>query len=251
MAEAAAAPRSPTARSPSRRRRPPPAPAPRAARQAEAGGEAFVTISPAAADYIRASAAEQGRPEGVRLRILAGGCSGLEYKLDLLEPGETAGAGDREVVSNGVTMLMDLKSAIHVTGSVIDYEDGPAAPRLPHQQPERHLHLLLRGQLRRLSGAGGLRLGRRGRQPVGRRGRRVQLGGVVHQDRTDRRRRRGRGGRGLGEGARDVRAALPGDEVGVRVDAVAAAGVGLEVQVRRRRDGLAGVADEARSPGRR
>ena len=51
-----------------------------------------MTISPAAADYIRASAAEQGRPEGVRLRILAGGCSGLEYKLDLLEPGESAPA---------------------------------------------------------------------------------------------------------------------------------------------------------------
>ncbi len=96
----------------------------RAARQAEAGGEAFVTISPAAAGYIRTAAAEQGRPEGVRLRILAGGCSGLEYKLDLLEAGETAASGDREVVSNGVTMLMDLKSAIHVTGSVIDYEDG-------------------------------------------------------------------------------------------------------------------------------
>jgi len=96
----------------------------KAARQAEEGGQAFVTISPAAADYIRAAAAEQSRPEGVRLRILAGGCSGLEYKLDLLEPGESAGAGDREVVSNGVTMLMDLKSAIHVTGSVIDYEQG-------------------------------------------------------------------------------------------------------------------------------
>jgi iron-sulfur cluster assembly protein len=96
----------------------------RAARQAEAGGEAFVTISPAAADYIRASARAAGRPEGVRLRILAGGCSGLEYKLDLLESGETAAPGDREVTSNGVTMLMDLKSAIHVTGSVIDYESG-------------------------------------------------------------------------------------------------------------------------------
>jgi iron-sulfur cluster assembly protein len=96
----------------------------KAARQAEEGGQAFVTISPAAADYIRAAAAEQGRPEGVRLRILAGGCSGLEYKLDLLEPGESASGGDREVVSNGVTMLMDLKSAIHVTGSVIDYEQG-------------------------------------------------------------------------------------------------------------------------------
>ena len=60
----------------------------------------------------------------MRLRILAGGCSGLEYKLDLLEPGEAAGPADRAVESNGVTMLMDLKSAIHVTGSVIDYEDG-------------------------------------------------------------------------------------------------------------------------------
>jgi iron-sulfur cluster assembly protein len=96
----------------------------KAARQAEQGGQAFVTISPAAADYIRDAAAQQGRPEGVRLRILAGGCSGLEYKLDLLAPGETAGAADRSVESNGVTMLMDLKSAIHVTGSVIDYENG-------------------------------------------------------------------------------------------------------------------------------
>jgi iron-sulfur cluster assembly protein len=96
----------------------------RAARQAEQAGEAFVTISPAAADYIRQAAREQGRPEGVRLRILAGGCSGLEYKLDLLQAGETAGPADREVTSNGVTMLMDLKSAIHVTGSTIDYEQG-------------------------------------------------------------------------------------------------------------------------------
>ncbi|MGD9697245.1 MAG: HesB/IscA family protein [Thermoleophilia bacterium] len=93
-------------------------------KRAEQSGEAFVTISPAAADYIRRQASERGRPEGVRLRILAGGCSGLEYKLDLLNPGESAGPTDREVVSNGVTMLMDLKSAIHVTGSVIDYESG-------------------------------------------------------------------------------------------------------------------------------
>jgi iron-sulfur cluster assembly protein len=94
----------------------------KAARKAQETGEAFVTISPAAADYIRESAAERGRPEGVRLRILAGGCSGLEYKLDLLQQGERPGEGDREVRSNGVTMLMDMKSAIHVTGSVIDYE---------------------------------------------------------------------------------------------------------------------------------
>ena len=44
----------------------------------------------------------------MRLRILAGGCSGLEYKLDLLEAGEEPRAGDRRIDSNGVTMLMDL-----------------------------------------------------------------------------------------------------------------------------------------------
>ena len=93
----------------------------------------------------------QGRPEGVRLRILAGGCSGLEYKLDLLDAGRGRRARrPRGASRNGVTMLMDLKSAIHVTGSVIDYEHGPAAPRLPDQQPERHLDLLLRGLLRGL-----------------------------------------------------------------------------------------------------
>lgn len=96
----------------------------RAARAAEQSGQAFVSISPAAADYIRRCAAEQDRAEGVRLRILAGGCAGLEYKLDLLERGAAPEAGERSVESNGVTVLMDLKSAIHVTGSVIDYEDG-------------------------------------------------------------------------------------------------------------------------------
>lgn len=96
----------------------------RAARVAKEAGDAFVTISPGAADYIRRQARAKGRPDGVRLRILAGGCSGLEYKLDLLEPDETTGPADREIVSNGVRMLLDVKSAIHVTGSVIDYEDG-------------------------------------------------------------------------------------------------------------------------------
>ena len=96
----------------------------KAARAAEEGGAAFVTISPKAADYIRQSAEETGKQAGVRLRILAGGCSGLEYKLDLLEAGEEPKPGDRRIDSNGVTMLMDLKSAIHVTGSVIDYEQS-------------------------------------------------------------------------------------------------------------------------------
>ena len=94
----------------------------RAAKEAQASGVAQVDVSDAAVDYIRNAAGEQGKEAGVRLRILAGGCSGLEYKLDLLNPGEPAMDGERELVSNGVRLLMDLKSSIHVTGSIIDYE---------------------------------------------------------------------------------------------------------------------------------
>jgi iron-sulfur cluster assembly protein len=94
----------------------------RAAKEAQASGVAQVDISDAAVDYIRTAAGEQGKEAGVRLRILAGGCSGLEYKLDLLNPGESVLDGERELVSNGVRLLMDLKSSIHVTGSIIDYE---------------------------------------------------------------------------------------------------------------------------------
>jgi iron-sulfur cluster assembly protein len=96
----------------------------RAAREAQESGTgaALVEITEAAAGYIRESAERLGKQPGVRLRILAGGCSGLEYKLDLLEPGDAAGPADREAESFGVRVLMDLKSAIQITGSVIDYE---------------------------------------------------------------------------------------------------------------------------------
>jgi len=93
-----------------------------AAREAEQAGVANVTITAAAAAYIRETAAEQGAQEGVRLRILAGGCSGLEYRLDLLAAGEGPQPGERDVTSNGIRLLMDLKSSIHVAGSEIDYE---------------------------------------------------------------------------------------------------------------------------------
>ena len=88
------------------------------------GAEALVEITPSAADYITSAAEAQGKQRGVRLRILAGGCAGLEYNLDLLEASEGATPGEREIESNGVRLLMDLKSAIHVAGSKIDYEDG-------------------------------------------------------------------------------------------------------------------------------
>ena len=94
----------------------------RTAKEQQAAGIASVAITPAAGEYIRKVAAEQGKDDGVRVKILAGGCSGLEYHIDLLAKGETPAEGERELLSGGVRLIMDLKSSIHVTGSIIDYE---------------------------------------------------------------------------------------------------------------------------------
>lgn len=88
--------------------------------QAEGAG-AGLTVTDAAAQYIRESADREGMDHGVRLRIHAGGCSGLEYSIDLIPPGAAPEANEREIVSNGVRVLLDLKSAIYVSGSVVDY----------------------------------------------------------------------------------------------------------------------------------
>ena len=88
--------------------------------QAEGAG-AGLTVTDAAAQYIRESADREGMDHGVRLRIHAGGCSGLEYSIDLIPRGAAPEANEREIASNGVRVLLDLKSAIYVSGSVVDY----------------------------------------------------------------------------------------------------------------------------------
>lgn len=94
----------------------------RAAKEARAAGVAQIAVTDAAANYIREAATAQGKAAGVRLRILAGGCSGLEYNIDLLDRDEAAREGERDLTSNDIRLLIDLKSSIYVTGSIIDYE---------------------------------------------------------------------------------------------------------------------------------
>lgn len=94
----------------------------RAAREAQQqGAGAGLEVTDAAAQYIRECADREGMAHAVRLRIHAGGCSGLEYSIDLVPEGTTAEPSEREIQSNGVTVYLDLKSAIYVSGSIIDY----------------------------------------------------------------------------------------------------------------------------------
>ena len=86
------------------------------------GDERLIKVSPSAAQKVGSLLQKQGRPNGVlRVAVVGGGCSGLQYKMDLQdEPAHR----DILVESSGVKVVVDPKSALYVTGSELDYVDA-------------------------------------------------------------------------------------------------------------------------------
>ena len=83
------------------------------------GDERLVKLTEQAAGKVRSLLDRQGRPEGVlRVAVIGGGCSGLQYKMDLQD-----GPSQRDimVLSQGVQVVVDPKSALYVTGSELDF----------------------------------------------------------------------------------------------------------------------------------
>ncbi|HEV2435605.1 MAG TPA: iron-sulfur cluster assembly accessory protein [Verrucomicrobiae bacterium] len=85
------------------------------------GDERLVKLTPSAAQKVSALLTKQGRPHGVlRVAVVGGGCSGLQYKMDLQD---NPANRDILVESGGVRVVVDPKSALYVTGSELDYLD--------------------------------------------------------------------------------------------------------------------------------
>src|SRR3954465_5610304 len=86
------------------------------------GDERLVKVTANAARKVSALLQRQNRPNGVlRVAVVGGGCSGLQYKMDL----EDAPANrDIMVESAGIKVVVDPKSALYVTGSELDYVDA-------------------------------------------------------------------------------------------------------------------------------
>ena len=82
----------------------------------------MIEMTDQAAAKIQKLAAEKGRADaGLRVKVVGGGCSGLQYKMDLVD-----GPRDRDIMvtSNGVNVVIDPKSALFVSGSELDYSDS-------------------------------------------------------------------------------------------------------------------------------
>ena len=83
------------------------------------GDERLVKLTSNAALKVSTLLAKQGRPNGVlRVAVVGGGCSGLQYKMDLQD---APASRDILVESAGVRVVVDPKSALYVTGSELDY----------------------------------------------------------------------------------------------------------------------------------
>jgi iron-sulfur cluster assembly accessory protein len=86
------------------------------------GDERLIRLTSAAGEKVSTLLRRQGRPAGVlRVAVVGGGCSGLQYKMDLQDRPANR---DILVESAGVQVVVDPKSALYVTGSELDYVDA-------------------------------------------------------------------------------------------------------------------------------
>jgi len=86
------------------------------------GDERLIKLTENAARKVNTLLTKQGRPTGVlRVAVMGGGCSGLQYKMDLQDAPANR---DFLVESAGVKVVVDPKSALYVTGSELDYVEA-------------------------------------------------------------------------------------------------------------------------------
>ena len=86
------------------------------------GNEKLIKVLPNAANRLLGLLKKQGRVDlgGLRIAVVGGGCSGLQYKMDLVD-----GPANRDIMvqSSGVRVVIDPKSALFVSGSLLDFSD--------------------------------------------------------------------------------------------------------------------------------
>ena len=82
----------------------------------------IVQITDKAKDQIKTifNAESPAADSGLRLAVVGGGCSGLQYKIEFSKKKEK----DNIITLDGIEVLIDPKSSIYLKGVVLDFKDG-------------------------------------------------------------------------------------------------------------------------------
>jgi len=78
-----------------------------------------ITITGRAAEKIQQLLAGAIEGHGLRVKIVEGGCSGFEYKMDI----DSATAADQVFEKDGARVLLDPQSCLHLNGTELDYKN--------------------------------------------------------------------------------------------------------------------------------
>jgi len=104
------------------RSRVPESSAPTAPLNYKIGNERLIKVTENASRKLNSLLEKQGRGAtgALRVAVIGGGCSGLQYKMDLVD-----GPANRDIMvqSSNVRVVVDPKSALFVSGSLLDYSD--------------------------------------------------------------------------------------------------------------------------------
>ncbi len=96
------------------------------------GNEKLIKVSPSASEKITQLIEREANGEFLRIRITGGGCNGLSYKMKFIrEPKE----GDIFVLSEGIKVLVDTKTALYLRGTLLEYSDKLVAGGFKFSNP--------------------------------------------------------------------------------------------------------------------
>jgi len=82
----------------------------------------MLSLTPRAADKVKEIRNAEGLAEqGLRVRVIGGGCAGISY--DLFFEDEVSEM-DQTFTSHGIPLYVDMMSAQYIEGTEIDYVEG-------------------------------------------------------------------------------------------------------------------------------
>jgi iron-sulfur cluster assembly protein len=91
-----------------------------------------ITLSDTAVTHIRSLlTAHPAAGAGLRVKVVGGGCSGLQYKMDL----DAEQPGDKVFGPDDAKLLIDRKSFLYLNGTELDYHTNVMASGFHFQNP--------------------------------------------------------------------------------------------------------------------